>query len=238
MSDSFDHGDPPPDDELPEPLHGHVRHSNLSARVTPDVAEGVFSNGAIVLNGPYECVLDFVIRLAEIQRVVARVVLPAPVGQQFAQALQENIHLYESRFGPVEGQSPRPRGSEPPAGEVSPGEPGAPAGAGAISPLAGGGSSEGAREGQDPPPSIDVIYDELKLPDELLCGRYSNAVLIRHSSTEFCFDFISNVYPRSAVAARIFMAAGQVQPLLRSLRQALSDPPGNDPPPPMDPSSN
>ncbi|MFG0295025.1 MAG: DUF3467 domain-containing protein [Maioricimonas sp. JB045] len=227
MSDSSDHADPSPEDEPPEPLHGQVRHSNLSARVTPDVAEGVFSNGAVVLNGPHECVLDFVIRLAEIQRVVSRVVLPIPVGHQFAHALQENIHLYESRFGSAEG--PRPR--ETPGDAAA-----APSGAGPMSPSDGPGGGHPTAGGGGPP-TIDAIYDELKLPDELLCGRYANAVLIRHSSTEFCFDFISNVYPRSAVAARIFMAAGQVQPLLRSLRQALSQPPGGEPPA-FDPSSN
>ncbi|MFG0332589.1 MAG: DUF3467 domain-containing protein [Maioricimonas sp. JB049] len=238
MGDTFDRGDLPPDDEPPEPLHGHVRHSNLSARVTPNVAEGVFSNGAVVLNGPYEFVLDFVIRLAEIQRVVARVVLPAPVGQQFAQALHENILLYESRFGPLENLSGRKRGGDAPGAEPPAGAPAASSGSGASAPTAGGDVGAEAREGQEPPPTIDVIYDELRLPDELLCGRYSNAVLIRHSATEFCLDFISNVYPRSAVAARIFMATGQVKPLLRSLQHALSEPPGDDLPPPTNPPSN
>ena len=75
-----------------------------------------------------------------------------------------------------------------------------------------------------PPPAstnIEQIYDELRLPDAMLSGRYANAVLIRHSPTEFCFDFITNIFPRSAVASRVYLAAANVGGLLQSLQRSL-----------------
>ncbi len=71
------------------------------------------------------------------------------------------------------------------------------------------------------PPSIDEIYDQLKLPDEMLSGAYSNAVMISHTPAEFCFDFITNFYPRSAVSARVYLAAPQVPGLLNTLTRSF-----------------
>lgn len=61
-----------------------------------------------------------------------------------------------------------------------------------------------------PRPSIEEVYDDLKLPDERLSGDYANAVMISHSASEFCFDFIANFFPRSAVSQRVFVSAPQV----------------------------
>ncbi len=88
-------------------------------------------------------------------------------------------------------------------------------------------SSERPSSGQSVPPvassvsrhaSPQEVYDELKLRDELLSGTYANAVMIGHGPHEFCFDFITNFYPQSAVSCRVFMAAGHVGRLLESLR--------------------
>lgn len=68
--------------------------------------------------------------------------------------------------------------------------------------------------------SPEEVYDDLKIPDEILSGRYANAVMIGHGPHEFSFDFISNFYPQSAVSARVFLAAGQVERLLDSMQKA------------------
>jgi hypothetical protein len=68
-----------------------------------------------------------------------------------------------------------------------------------------------------PRPNIQDIYDDLKVPDEVLAGSYANAVLISHSATEFCFDFLTNFFPHSAVSCRVFVAAGNVPWMLDSL---------------------
>lgn len=69
-------------------------------------------------------------------------------------------------------------------------------------------------------PTIAELYDQLKLPDELLSGVYANAVMIGHTPAEFWFDFITNFYPRSAVSSRVFLTAQQVPGLLDTLTTA------------------
>jgi hypothetical protein len=90
-----------------------------------------------------------------------------------------------------------------------------------------------------PRPSIQDIYDDLKLSDDLLCGVYAHGLLIGHSPTEFCLDFLTNFYPLSAVSCRVFVAAPNVPTIIESLsnayeqyRRRLENPPFPPLPPP------
>lgn len=76
--------------------------------------------------------------------------------------------------------------------------------------------------GSQPPrrPSPQEIYDDLKLPDEVLSGVYANGVMIGHGASEFMLDFLTTFFPQHAVSARMFVAAGQVPRLLDSLKNA------------------
>ncbi|MBC8350596.1 MAG: DUF3467 domain-containing protein [Planctomycetes bacterium] len=67
------------------------------------------------------------------------------------------------------------------------------------------------------PQSAQELYDELKLPDSLLSGAYSNGVMIGHSASEFKLDFLTNLFPHSAVSSRVYLSAPQVPRLLDSL---------------------
>jgi hypothetical protein len=212
MSDSTDEPDPE-DEDQPVPLHGQVRHSHLSARVPEFVGHGVFSNGVMILTGPFEIVLDFVLRFGEPNRIVSRVVLPHPVAQQLVAVLKENLAGFEERFGPVP-RIPRMRiPFEEPAASSGP--------ASAEGPATGPVHPENV-PGPSQPPHIEDIYDELRLPDKMLSGSYANAVLVRHTATEFCFDFITNIFPRSAVSSRVYLAAPHVPLFLQSLIRSLN----------------
>ena len=92
-------------------------------------------------------------------------------------------------------------------------------------------------------PTAQEIYDELKLPDECLSGCYANGVMIGHTPAEFKFDFLTNLFPTSAVSARVYLAAPQVPRLLESLQstfrqfqqrvqQQQPNPPATPPAPP------
>ena len=70
-------------------------------------------------------------------------------------------------------------------------------------------------------PTPQEIYDDLKLPDEVLSGTYANGVMIGHGATEFGMDFLTSFFPQSAVSSRVFLAAGQVPRLLESLKGAV-----------------
>ena len=67
------------------------------------------------------------------------------------------------------------------------------------------------------PQSAQELYDELKLPDSLLSGSYANGVMIGHTASEFKLDFLTNLFPHSAVSSRVYLSAPQVPRLLDSL---------------------
>lgn len=93
---------PPPDENSPDqPQSQEVRHSHVGALVPPHVARGIFSTGAVVLQGQHEFIVDFLLRMQQPQQVAARIVLPPAVVAQFIQALQENLKKHEDRFGQI-----------------------------------------------------------------------------------------------------------------------------------------
>jgi len=160
-----------------------VQHSQISARVPEKVGRGVFSTGTLVMQGPHEFVIDFVLRMAQPHQISARVILPPSIMPSFIAALRDNLQKFQTQFGP------------PPALPTPVNPP--------------------------PPPPIEEIYDQLKLPEEVLSGCYANAVMIAHTPAEFCFDFITNFYPKSAVSCRVFLSAPQVPGLLNTLTRSF-----------------
>jgi hypothetical protein len=176
-------GQPQPDGGNPGQFNQRIQHAPISARVPERIARGAFSTGVIVIDGPYEFVLDFVMGLVQPRQVVARVVMSPVVVEQFVHAIRDNVAKYESRFGKI------PEIPKPPT----------------------------------PPrqPTIQEIYDDLKISDETQAGSYANAVLMSHGTSEFTFDFITRFFPTAAVASRVFLAAPQVPKLLESLSASL-----------------
>jgi uncharacterized protein DUF3467 len=176
----------------------------VSALVPERVARGVFSTGAVVVQGAHEFILDFLLRMSQPQQVSARVVLPPGVVAQFIAALTDNLNNYQSKFG----QPVVPTGPSAPTTSSGP-----------AAPAAGA-------PGQPPPApqspvSAQDLYEQLKLQDDVLSGNYANAVMIGHTPCEFCFDFITTFFPRSAVSCRVFMAAPGVPRLLDSLKHSF-----------------
>ena len=160
-----------------------IKHQQVSARVPEKIGRGVFSTGALVLQGPHEFVIDFVVRIAMPHQVAARVVLPFSLIPSFIHALRENLANFTKRFGP------------PPALPTPP--------------------------PNSPVPTIEEIYDQLKQPEDAMTGCYANAVMIAHTPSEFCFDFITNFYPKSAVSARVYLSAPQVPRFLDTVTRSF-----------------
>jgi Protein of unknown function (DUF3467) len=165
------------------PYCEEIQHAQISAVVPERVARGVFSTGAVVVQGPHEFILDFLLRMSQPQQVAARVVLPPGVVMQFIAALSDNLKNYESKYSMPLVPNPQ--------------------------------------TGAGPPVSAQELYEQLKLQDDVLSGNYANAVMIGHTPSEFCFDFITTFYPRSAVSCRVFMAAPGVPRLLESLKHSF-----------------
>lgn len=198
---STDPSDPPPDDR---PLQ-QIEHSSATARVPDPVGRGVFATAAVVLHGPNEFTIDFLQSIVHPSRVAARVILPPKVAGQFTAALGEAIGKYTQSFGGPPRDPSRaavPKQDQPGAASQAAGQ----AGAGAP---------------RQEPPIVD-LYEQLKLPDEMLGGMYANMVSITHTASEFCFDFIAQVFPRSVVTARVYMAASRAPELHASLKRSTA----------------
>ncbi len=74
-----------------------------------------------------------------------------------------------------------------------------------------------------PKPTLQQIYDDLKVPDDVLTGAYANGVMIGHAASEFKFDFLTNLVPQPAVSARVYLSAPQVPRLLQSLAKTYEE---------------
>ena len=71
-------------------------------------------------------------------------------------------------------------------------------------------------------PTLQEIYEDFKLPDEIMSGTYANAVMVGHSPAEFFFDFITNFFPTSAVSCRVFMSAAQIPRTMEAMGSSLT----------------
>lgn len=233
--------DQPTPGPAPDQPVQQVQHTSATARVPDQIGRGVFATGVIVLRGPNEYAIDFVQSLVRPTRVAARVVLPPAVAGQFVIALEQAIEKYTATFGQPP-QEPRPAppareaGASPAAADEPGGQPlaqpqpaleqGASQPARAAGGPPGGGQPGGTSPSMPPavpppqPPIADV-YESLKLPDEMLGGAYANMASITHTASEFCFDFIAQFFPRSAVTTRVYMAAPRALDLLGSLKRSI-----------------
>ena len=70
-------------------------------------------------------------------------------------------------------------------------------------------------------PSVQEIYNNMKLSDEVHAGTFAEAVMIRHSPADFCFDFITRFFPQATVSRRVFVSAPNIPPLLKALKANL-----------------
>ena len=200
QSDSNDEDNENPNRENRDVVSQEVQNTHIGALVPEKVASGVFTTGAVVLNGPQEFILDFLLRMSKPQQVAARVVLPPSVVPRFIAALRENLNNYTARFG----------------NPVMPGTP--------AHPMCPPATAEAFQQQMQQPQqqgSAQELYEQLKIKDTDLCGVYANAVMIGHTATEFLFDFITTFFPRSVVSARVYMAAPNVPRLLESLTHSF-----------------
>ena len=89
---------------------------------------------------------------------------------------------------------------------------------------------------QDRKPTIEEIYENFKVAEDMHSGVYANNVIIGHAPTEFLFDFLTAFYPTPSVGARVILPAGQAPKFLNTLRGTLAQyqqrhgkPPGQEP---------
>jgi hypothetical protein len=83
------------------------QNQELNIELTEEVAEGIYSNLAIISHSPGEFVVDFVRVVPGVPKakVKSRIILTPSHAKRLLHALSENVRKYESSFGKiVEGQ--------------------------------------------------------------------------------------------------------------------------------------
>lgn len=79
------------------------KNGELKIELSPEVAEGVYANLAIIAHSSSEIVLDFVRMLPGLPKacVKSRIVMAPEHAKRLLMALQENVQRYEAAFGPI-----------------------------------------------------------------------------------------------------------------------------------------
>lgn len=75
----------------------------INIELSEEIAQGIYSNLAIISHSPSEFVIDYVRVMPGIPKakVQSRIVLTPEHAKRLVQALMENIKKYESTFGPI-----------------------------------------------------------------------------------------------------------------------------------------
>ncbi len=78
--------------------------NQLNIELSEEVAEGVYSNLAIISHSPSEFVVDFIRIVPNVPKakVKSRVILTPQHAKRLMRALQDNINKFESQFGMIE----------------------------------------------------------------------------------------------------------------------------------------
>lgn len=84
--------------------------SNLEFELSSEVADGIYSNLALITHSQSEFVIDFIRVMPGVDkaRVKSRIVITPQHAKRLMKALGDNIHRYESIFGSIEEPEPIP----------------------------------------------------------------------------------------------------------------------------------
>ncbi len=78
--------------------------NQLNIELSEEVAEGIYSNLAIISHSPSEFVIDFVRLMPNLPKakVKSRIILTPQHAQRLMTALNDNIKRYEAQFGVID----------------------------------------------------------------------------------------------------------------------------------------
>lgn len=85
--------------------------NQIQIQLRPEVADGKYSNLAMIGHGPNEFLIDFIFAAPGMPQapVVSRVIMSPENAKQLLFALQDNVSKYEKAFGEI-----KPRGNNRP----------------------------------------------------------------------------------------------------------------------------
>ncbi|MCM1291945.1 MAG: DUF3467 domain-containing protein [Prevotella sp.] len=85
----------------------------LQIQLRPEVADGKFSNLAMIGHGPNEFLVDFIFAAPGMPQapVVSRIIMTPENAKQLMFALTDNIRKYEAQFGEIKQRAPQGPGA-------------------------------------------------------------------------------------------------------------------------------
>lgn len=77
--------------------------NQLQIQLRPEVADGKYSNLAMIGHGPNEFLIDFIFAAPGMPQapVVSRVIMSPENAKQLLRALSDNVQKYEANFGEI-----------------------------------------------------------------------------------------------------------------------------------------
>jgi hypothetical protein len=88
--------------------NNQVQENQLNIELSEEVADGIYSNLAIITHSNAEFIIDFVRILPGVPKakVKSRILLTPQHAKRLLLALKDNVQKFESNFGPIkEGES-------------------------------------------------------------------------------------------------------------------------------------
>ena len=93
--------------------------NQLNIELSEEIAEGIYSNLAIITHSPTEFVVDFIKVMPGVPKakVKSRIVLTPQHAKRLMKALVDNVKRYEQQFGHIDDKEPpiMPMSFGPPA---------------------------------------------------------------------------------------------------------------------------
>ena len=83
--------------------------NQLQIQLRPEMADGKYSNLAMIGHGPNEFIIDFIFAAPGMPQapVVSRMIMSPENAKQLMYALTDNIQKYEAQFGEIKPRTPR-----------------------------------------------------------------------------------------------------------------------------------
>ncbi len=81
---------------------------NIDIEINDQVAEGVYSNLAVINHSPSEFIVDFIQMMPGVPkaRVKSRIILTPQHAKRLANAISENVTRFEKQFGEIKDNQP------------------------------------------------------------------------------------------------------------------------------------
>ncbi|HRX01209.1 MAG TPA: DUF3467 domain-containing protein [Cyclobacteriaceae bacterium] len=87
------------------------QQNQINIELSEDIAEGIYSNLAMIAHSNSEFVVDFIRLMPGVPkaRVKSRIIITPEHAKRLLHALKENIEKYEATFGPIKRTDEMPK---------------------------------------------------------------------------------------------------------------------------------